>query len=136
MENQGVVVSAPARAGVFIYAKNPQLLARFYGSVLGAAVAHHNDHMVVLRSPDLQIIVHAMPPEVAPRVVISVPPELRDDAAIKFFCTVPSLAVAGEAALALGGEVMSEQWQGAGFVVCNAYDPEGNIFQLRESSAR
>lgn len=129
-------MSAPARAGVFIYAKNPQLLARFYESVVGATVAHHNDHMVVLRSPDLQIIVHAMPPEVASRAVVTVPPELRDDAAIKFFCTVPSLAVAGETAHALGGEVMSEQWKGAGFVVRNAYDPEGNIFQVRESSAK
>jgi len=30
--------------------------------------------------------------------------------------------------------VFSEQWQGPGFVVCNAMDPEGNVFQVREQA--
>lgn len=123
---------APARAGVFIYAKEPKRLAAYYQSVLGMAIAHRADQMVVLSSPDLQLVVHSMPPHVDSQVVITSPPQLRDSAAIKFFCTVPSLATADAAARALGGRVFPEQWQGPGFVVRNACDPEGNIFQLRE----
>src|SRR5690606_32405519 len=131
----GVIVSAPARAGIFIYAKDPDRLSGFYQSVLGMAAAHRTDHMVVLRSPDLQLIVHALPPEVASQVAITNPPQLRDSAAIKFFCTVPSLSGAQALAQALGGQILPEQWQGPGFVVRNACGPEGNIFQVRESAA-
>lgn len=125
---------APARAGIFIYAKDPDRLAAFYETVLGMTAAHRTDEMSVLRSPDLQLIVHAMPPHVAAQVVITTPPQLRDSAAIKFFATVESLAAAQDRAHALGGQVFTEQWRGPGFVVRNASDPEGNIFQLREAS--
>jgi hypothetical protein len=43
-----------------------------------------------------------------------------------------SLGAARATALTLGGEVFSEHWQGTGFVVCNAMDPEGNVFQVSE----
>lgn len=129
-------MSAPARAGIFIYAKDPDRLSSFYQSVLGMAAAHRTDQMIVLRSPDMQLIVHAMPEHVASQVTISSPPQLRDSAAIKFFCTVASIAAAQEAAHGLGGAVFPEQWQGPGFVVRNAADPEGNIFQVRQVSGR
>jgi len=127
-------MSSPSRAGIFIYAKDLDRLSGFYQSVLGMTAAHRTDQMIVLRSPDFQLIVHAMPPHLASQVAIATPPQLRDTAAIKFFCTVPSLAVAAESAHALGGQVLPEQWQGPGFVVRNACDPEGNIFQVRESA--
>ncbi len=128
-------MAAPARAGVFIYAKHPDRLAAFYEAVLGMIATHRTDEMIVLRSPDLQLIVHAMPPHVAEQVAISSPPQLRDSAAIKFFVTVHSLAAAEDRAHALGGQLFAEQWRGPGFVVRNASDSEGNIFQLRETSA-
>jgi len=128
-------VPGPARAGIFIYAKDPDRLSGFYQSVLGMIPAHRTDQMAVLRSPDLQIIVHAMPSQTAAEVVVACPPKLRDSAAIKFFCTVPSLADAQEAAQALGGQVSGDQWQGPGFVVRNASAPEGNVFQVRESTS-
>ena len=128
-------MSAPARAGIFIYAKDPDRLSAFYQSVLDMSPAHRTDQMVVLRSPDFGLIVQAMPPQVASQVVIASPPQLRDSAAIKFFCTVPSLSAAQASAQSLGGQILPEQWRGPGFVVRNACDPEGNIFQVRESTA-
>jgi predicted enzyme related to lactoylglutathione lyase len=126
-------MSASARVGIFIYAKDIHRLSSFYLSVLGMRVAHRTDQMLVLRSADLQLIVHALPANIDSQLTITNPPQLRDNTAIKFFCTVPSLSLAQEAARALGGNVLAEQWQGPGFVVCNAYDTEGNVFQLRES---
>ena len=52
----------------------------------------------------------------------------------RLFFTVPSIAAARSVAAALGGEVFTEQWKGPGFTVCNAMDPEGNIFQVREAA--
>jgi len=120
---------------VFVYAADLDRLSSFYKAVIGMTEAHRTDQMVVLRSSDLQLIVQAMPAQAAAQVERADPPRLRDNAAFKFFCTVPSLSIAEETAQAWGGRVLPEQWRGPGFVVRNACDPEGNIFQVRESAA-
>lgn len=127
-------MSGPARAGLFIYAKDLPRLARFYETLLGMTRTRATEDLVVLGSPDMQLTLHAMPSAIAAALSITVPPAKRDDAALKFFFTVASLAEAASKAPALGGEVLPEQWQGPGFRVRNAVDPEGNIFQLRETA--
>lgn len=54
---------------------------------------------------------------------------------MKFFFTDPSIVDACEVAHELGGGVDPGQWQGPGFAVRNAYDPEGNVFHIREAAA-
>jgi len=125
----------PANAGLFIYAKDLSRLSEFYASVLGLSRSHSEPDLVVLRSPDIQLTLHAIPDHIAASISISTPPQRREDAALKFFFTVPSIATASQVASALGGEFLPEQWQGQGFRVCNAVDPEGNIFQVRENAA-
>ncbi|GAB3346992.1 glyoxalase/bleomycin resistance/dioxygenase family protein [Marilutibacter aestuarii] len=127
-------MAGPARAGLFIYAKDLANLAGFYEKLLGLVRVRSADELVILSSPELQIIVHAMPGHVAGETNISSPPAIRDGAAFKFFYTVPSLSEAHAVAESLGGQVLPEQWRGPGFIVRNAVDPEGNIFQLRESA--
>lgn len=122
----------PARAGVLVYAKDLPRLSHFYAEVLGMTVRHADYDHHVLGHADAQLIVHAMPPVVADTVDVATPPVPREDAAFKPFFTVPSLAAAREAARRLGGAVYEEEWQGPGFLVRNACDPEGNIFQIRE----
>ncbi len=119
-------------AGLFVYAKDTGRLTAFYEAVLGMVVVHKTVELTVLRSAELQLVIQAMPPAIAAGITIANPPVLREDAALKFFFTVPSLAAAEKTAQALGGAVLAEQWRGPGFVVRNAFDPEGNIFQLRE----
>ena len=126
-------MSASARAGVFVYAKALDHVTDFYASVLGLRAVHRTDQMVVLRSPDLELLVHAIPPAIAATIEITTPPQLRDDAAIKFFATVASLDECAAAARTHGGDLFGEAWAGPGFVVRNAFDPEGNIFQVRQS---
>lgn len=107
-------------------------MAAFYEALLGMrrlpAAADH----AVLQSPDIELVVHAIPERIASTVTIASPPELREDTAIKLFFTVPSLAEARRLAPGLGGTVFADVWSGAGFRAVNGYDPEGNIFQLRE----
>lgn len=125
-------MTSPARAGALLYAKDLPTLSAFYQELLGLTVQHADADYHVLASPDTQLIVHAMPPAIAETIEIATPPALREDAAIKLFFTVPSLAAARARARALGGDVFEEEWEGPGFRVRNAHDPEGNILQLRE----
>lgn len=125
----------PAHAGLFLYAKDLARLAGFYESLLGMARSHASDELVVLQTQDVQLIVHQLPSQVASRISITSPPTLREESALKFFFTVPGIADAGAKAAALGGGVLDQVYEGRGFRACNAWDPEGNVFQVRESTA-
>jgi predicted enzyme related to lactoylglutathione lyase len=127
-------MSGPARAGLFLYAKDLQHLASFYEVVLGMSRVQPSADLVVLTSPDVQLVVHAMPPAIAESITITSPPQRRENSAMKFFFTVPTIDAAAAIVANLGGLVFPEQWAGPGFNVRNACDPEGNVFQLRESA--
>lgn len=127
-------MSALARSGLVIYAKDLAHLAQFYTQILNLHFAHQSSELMVLDSADLHIVLHAIPADIAQRIEISQPPQRRENAAMKFFATVASLAAAQELAAQLGGEVFADAWEGPGFRACNAMDPEGNVFQLREAT--
>ena len=122
----------PARAGLFIYAVDPDRIAAFYEAVAGMSRLHQTPELIVLESADIQLLVHRVPAPIAAEITLTSPPRKRENTALKFFFTVPSLEGARDTASALGGEVFSENWRGPGFIVCNAMDPEGNVFQVRE----
>ena len=124
----------PARAGGLIYAKDLERLSVFYETLLLMSKIHASSDHVVLESPDFQLIVHAMPPDIAKTVIVMSPPEQRERTPLKLFFTIPNISAARSEAAKLGGEIFSDQWEGPGFNVCNACDPEGNIFQVRESA--
>lgn len=124
----------PARAGAVIYASDMPRLAGFYEALLGMTRLHRGDDYTVLESPDIQLVIHAIPPHIASTFTVATPPVPREDTAIKLFFTVASISGAREHAQRLGGSVYVQQWAGTGFVACNGCDPEGNIFQLREST--
>ena len=92
---------------------------------------HADEHITVLESDDLQLVLHRIPPHIAADIVVTSPPQRREDVAMKFFLTVPDLDVAAERIAALGGTLFDDRWQGPGFTVCNAMDAEGNVFQVR-----
>lgn len=125
-------MTGSARVGALIYAKDLIRVSAFYRQLLGMTMQHADPEYHVLMSPDIQLIVHAMPPVIAETVEVTSPPALRETTAIKLFFTVPSLAAARAVARPLGGDVFEEEWEGPGFRVRNAHDPEGNILQLRE----
>ena len=124
----------PARAGLLVYAKELERLAAFYEALLLMSRIHGSAELIILQSPDIQLVVHAIPADIASTIDIEFPPVRREQTALKFFFTVGSIAIARATAAKLGGEVFLEQWDGPGFRVCNACDPEGNIFQVRENT--
>lgn len=122
----------PARTGVLIYALHVDVMSAFYQALLGAAVVHVDEQHHVLQSPDVQLIIHAIPAQYAAGIAIAVPPAPREDQAIKPFFTVASLDAAEAQAARLGGLVHGPVWPGPGMRVRNVCDPEGNIVHLRE----
>lgn len=124
-----------ARTGVLVYAKNLQLVSRFYERVLAGKAIHADGDHQVLQLAETQLIIHAIPPPIANSISIGVPPEPREDQAIKPFFTVASLAAAGQIAVDCGGLLCGPVWDGPGIRVRNVCDPEGNIIQLCENAA-
>ena len=122
----------PARAGALIFAKDLDTLSRFYEQLLGMRLVAAEPGLRVIENGDIQMVIHAMPPHIAAQVEISLPPEAREDQAIKPFFTIDTLASAESIAAGLGGYVFGPTWDGPGFRIRNACDPEGNIIQLRE----
>ncbi|MEO7129246.1 MAG: VOC family protein, partial [Rhodoferax sp.] len=131
----GIPMPGPARAGLFVYAKDKDRLCRFYAEVAGMKKLNETAELTVLESGDIQLLVHNIPASIAATITITTPPARREDTALKFFFTVSSLEQARAKATALGGAIWNENWRGPGFVVCNGMDPEGNVFQVREIAA-
>ncbi|MQM30824.1 MAG: hypothetical protein CRU78_09960 [Candidatus Accumulibacter phosphatis] len=123
----------PARAGALLYASNMERIASFYEKVLSMVRLTSSGERIVIESPDIQMLIHAYPPHIAHTVSLQNPPLFRQTP-LRLFFTVPSIDAARTIAANLGGVVQTEKWQGPGFKVCNATDPEGNIFQVRESA--
>lgn len=128
-------MSGPARSGVLIYAKHLERVSSFYERVLGARVLTADAEHRVLQSADAQLIIHAIPPRIAGSITIAVPPEPREEQAIKPFFTVESLEEAERLVAESGGIALGGVWPGPGLRVRNVCDPEGNILHLRERVA-
>ena len=123
------------KPGVVLFAKDLGAVAEFYeGLVTPMVVSAQRDH-VILESDTFQLVVHAIPAEIAESIQIAAPPEPRTDAPIKPILAVVSLAEARAAAPALGGELRppEAEWELGGSRVCDGVDPEGNVVQFRES---
>jgi catechol 2,3-dioxygenase-like lactoylglutathione lyase family enzyme len=65
-------MTGPARAGLFLYAKDLVRLAAFYEAVLGMHVVRHSEELAVLDPPDVQLVVHAIPPAIAESIATNV----------------------------------------------------------------
>ncbi len=124
----------PARAGALIYAKDLERLSQFYQTLFSMQLLSADSEHHVIESADIQLVIHAIPPNIAATFEIEVPPEPREEQAIKLFFTVQSLSNAEAVAASLGGKLFGQAYAGPGFKVRNGYDPEGNIFQVRENA--
>lgn len=122
----------PARTGIVLYVLDLERMACFYASVLSLERRAADAHYVTLGAGDFELVVHAIPTRLAAQIVSKSPPERREATPIKLFFRVASLSQAAHAIAAGGGELLAHGFEGDGFRVRDACDPEGNVFQLRE----
>jgi predicted enzyme related to lactoylglutathione lyase len=120
-------------AGAVVYAKDIDRVSQFYAGLVGLPIVQREPGYVVLESASFQLSVVAIAPAIAAQIIISSPPERREDTAVKLCFAVPSLVAARESAALLGGELNGpeREWEFQGYRVCDGHDPEGNVVQVR-----
>ena len=120
-----------------VFAKSVATLARFYCEVAEMVEVHKDKDHVVLDEQGFQLVIHGIPKKIAALINISAPPEVREDTPIKVCLPVSSIERARLKAAELGGQVgaKGKEWVARGFRACDGWDPEGNVFQVRESAA-
>ncbi len=125
-------------AGAVLYAKDADRVAAFYVAAVGFRPVDRDDEHVRLETPAFQLVVLRIPEETAATIAIADPPVRRADAAIKLVFVVPSLDAVRADAAEWGGEfnAVEQEWTFNGQRVCDGLDPEGNVFQCRESMSR
>jgi predicted enzyme related to lactoylglutathione lyase len=127
-------MSNKPKLSAVVFAKNVAQVVKFYEGVLSMSIVQADPDRIVLNSEDFQLVIHAIPKEIADTIAIAVPPEIREDTPIKLCLPVSSIAEARAKAAALGGKVRSQdqEWNGPDFRACDGCDPEGNVVQFRE----
>lgn len=129
-------MSAPLSLDAVVYAKDLPAVAEFYRQLLEVAALSEEPTHVLLPVGTGRLWVHAIPAEYAADIEISRPPRLREETPIKLSLPVASLASARRAAAATGGGVADADraWEYQGTWHLDAWDPEGNVLQLRATS--
>lgn len=123
------------KPSVVVFARDVIQLARFYGEVAALSAVHSDADHVVLEEERFQVVIHGLPRGVAASIRVTAPPVVRKNNPIKLCLPVASIEAARQKASDLGGWVgpRAKEWEARGFRACDGYDPEGNVFQLRES---
>ncbi|MCO8162020.1 hypothetical protein NRB16_26210 [Pseudomonas sp. LJDD11] len=129
-------MSLHPKPGAVLFGKDLPRLARFYSQLANLSITLEENRLMVLESDSFQLVLHALPPAVAKKLVIDSPPKLRTDLPLKLVLPVASLALARQQASELGGGLnpLDQQWQARNFSACDGFDPEGNVLQFREDA--
>ncbi len=128
-------MTSTPQPGAVLFVSALQQMAHFYEQLLAWPRSHADADHVRLASGQMELVIHAIPPHIAATIPLSVPPALREETPIKLMLPVASIAEARHRAAQWGGQVrpVSAQWADRGCIVCDGSDPEGNVFQLRQS---
>jgi catechol 2,3-dioxygenase-like lactoylglutathione lyase family enzyme len=118
-----------------LFVKHLNAMAAFYQRILGVSALGAGDSYVELPVGSGRLLLHAMPAAIAVDVHVTIPPELREDAAVKLTFPVTSLTRARRLAEVNGGGVAPEEreWEHDGRRYVDGWDPEGNVIQFRAS---
>jgi hypothetical protein len=122
------------KAGAVIYALDLGRMSEFYTNVAGLRMTHAGEENAILKSNTFQLTIVKIPPDIAATIEIKSPPVRREDTPIKLVFPVASIQEARNMAAQYGGELDSveHEWEFQGQKVCDGYDPEGNVLQVRE----
>jgi diaminopimelate epimerase len=120
-----------------VYAKDARRLAGFYADVLGLAWSEEGATFVVLTHEGVELGIVQAPPAIAPSIVVARPPVVREETPIKLSFLVDDVEAVRSVVVRLGGGLAAPEavWTWRGYLHANGWDPEGNVFQLRQEGA-
>jgi hypothetical protein len=118
--------------GQVLYAKHPDRLANFYGSLFQMEQSEMGGGSFALIGPGMEINIVQIPENIARTFTLSTPPAPREDTPLKFSVEVPSVDQVASIARNLGGVPRGESWEWHSRRFLDIVDLEGNIFQVFE----
>ena len=129
--------SFEVQQSVVIFAKNKKRVSAFYRETLGLTASVEEPSHDVLCGSGVELVIHAIPRKYATDIVVSKPPKVREDTAIKPAFYVPDLEVVRAAAERTGGflKPRDQAWDIRGCIVLDGHDPEGNVVQFKQRVA-
>lgn len=117
---------------IVLWVEDLEKVRVFYEKLLEVIPSEISDTFVALGSSANEILLHLIPENY--REGITATPILREEVAIKPIFEVSSIASSRSAIAETNGKVYAtdreQTFQTA--VYCDGYDPEGNVFQLRQ----
>ena len=117
-----------------VYAKDARQLADFYAEVLGLSRAEEGATFVLLTAEGVELAIVQTPPAVADAIVVAEPPVAREDTPLKLSFRVEDVERVRPSVARLGGGLAAPEatWSWQGHLHLDGWDPEGNVFQLRQ----
>ena len=124
--------SPPLTAAV--YAKDAGRLAAFYAEAVGLDRIEHGAGFVLLASSGIELAIVQAPPAVAEAIVVAEPPVVREDTPVKLSFLVDDVEAVRPVVARLGGGLAAPDaaWSWRRQLHLDGWDPEGNVFQLRQ----
>lgn len=121
--------------GLVIFCKDVARVSAFYRATLDLRTVENERSHQLLAGRGVELVVHAVPRAVAARILIEVPPVVREGAAFKPAFSVGDLEAVRAAATATGGGLgpADRAWRIRGFLVLDGFDPEGNVVQFKQA---
>jgi predicted enzyme related to lactoylglutathione lyase len=118
-------------AGLVLFCLDVPRLTRFYQAVAPLHVTHDEPGLTVLTGTQGELVLHALPPQIA--ATVTNPPTPREDSAMKLFFYVADLAATRHTITQAGGTMRdtTHEFEHRGLRACDATDPEGNVIQFR-----
>ncbi len=119
--------------GAAVYVKDLEKMQQFYQALGFRLLEAEAGDFAVLGSGDTELSLVQIPAEYAADIVISSPPEAREETPIKLTIRVTDLAGTLLSVAACGGRTAEGggQWTFRGFDLQDVIDPEGNVLQLK-----
>lgn len=133
-ESQSQVPTAAAALSLVVYAKDREVLFRFYSELLDLSEVEVGNGFTLLCGPGVELSVVGIPEDIAAGIQISSPPVIREESPLKFSFLVGSISHAVQRVAKAGGSFKSLEsaWSWRGMRHLDGNDPEGNVLQLRE----
>jgi predicted enzyme related to lactoylglutathione lyase len=122
------------RQSLVVFAKNKKRVSAFYRATLGLVATEESLTHDLLQGEGIELVIHAIPRQIAATIKITKPPQVREDTPLKPAFFVADLEAVRAAALATGGGLKPHEgaWQIRGATVLDGHDPEGNVVQFKQ----
>lgn len=113
-----------------LFAKDSRKVALFYREVFSASVLHTDADHSLLDCRGFQLVVFQIPRHIAQSVVVPVPPQRRENGALRLNFPVEDIGKSRIEAKRLGGQIDDRPppWAGPDTSFYLGHDSEGNVF--------